>query len=104
MVPLACIGLAIEGIPNVSKWSLRAWGALAYLALAGSVLAFYLNYWLLQRMDASAMLMMGVAEVPIAIALGAWLLGERLPAGTLAGAAGVLAGVTVALSRARPPG
>jgi drug/metabolite transporter (DMT)-like permease len=41
--------------------------------------------------------MMGVAEVPIAVGLGAVFLGERLPPGTLAGAASVLVGVTVGL-------
>jgi drug/metabolite transporter (DMT)-like permease len=44
------------------------------------------------------MLMMGIAEVPIAIALGAVLLDERLPAGTLLGTACVLGGVTAALA------
>jgi drug/metabolite transporter (DMT)-like permease len=64
-----------------------------YLAFCGSVVAFWLNYWLLYRMDASAMLMMGIAEVPIAVALGALVFGERLPPGTFLGAACVLAGV-----------
>jgi drug/metabolite transporter (DMT)-like permease len=48
-------------------------------------------------MDASAMLMMGVAEVPIAIGLGAVVFGERLPSGTLVGGVCVLAAVAAAL-------
>lgn len=95
VVPLAIAGVAVEGPPWEATWTATAVGALLYLALCGSVLAFWLNYWLLQRMDASAMLMMGVAEVPIAVALGAAVIGERLPAGTLAGAACVLAGVVL---------
>ena len=78
LLPLAALGLAIEGTPMVARWSATAWVALLYLALVASVLAFWLNYWLLQRMDASAMLMMGVAEVPIAVVLGALVFGERL--------------------------
>lgn len=97
MVPLACIGLAVEGAPAVAHWSPAAWGALLYLALCASVIAFSLNYWLLARMDASAMLLMGVAEVPIAIALGAIVLGERLPPNTFAGGLLVLAAVVVVL-------
>lgn len=92
-------GLLLEGNPLSRPWPIEAIGALLYLALGASVLAFWLNYWLLQRMDASAMLMMGVAEVPIAVALGAAALGERLPPGTLLGGAFVLAGVVLMLSR-----
>jgi drug/metabolite transporter (DMT)-like permease len=74
-----------------------------YLALCASVLAFWLNYWLLARMDASAMLMMGVAEVPVAIALGAVVIGERLPPGTLVGGLVVLAAIVVGLTRPSEP-
>lgn len=102
LVPLALLGLVIEGAPAPARWSPTAWGALLYLALITSVLAFWLNYWLLQRMDASAMLMMGVAEVPIAVVLGAWVFGERLPTGTLLGGTCVLAGVLAGLA-GRPP-
>jgi drug/metabolite transporter (DMT)-like permease len=98
LLPLACLGWFVEGPPAVAGWSTTTWVALLYLALAASVLAFWLNYWLLERMDASAMLMMGVAEVPIAILLGAVVFGERLPAGTLLGGTFVLAGVIAGLA------
>ncbi len=98
LVPLACLGLVLEGPPTPARWSAAAWVALLYLALIASVVAFWLNYWLLQRMDASAMLMMGVAEVPIAVALGAVVFGERLPTGTLLGATCVLVGVIAVLT------
>jgi drug/metabolite transporter (DMT)-like permease len=68
-----------------------------YLAVAASVIAFGLNYWLLARMDASAMLMMGVAEVPIAVLLGAAFLKERLPRGTFLGGTCVLVAVVSGL-------
>ena len=93
VVPLACIALALEGAPQLDRWSPSAWAAVLYLGLAASVLAFWLNYWLLARMTASAMLMMGVAEVPIAIGLGAVFLDERLPGGTFVGATCVLIAV-----------
>ena len=98
LLPLAALGLIIEGTPTFVHWPATAWMALVYLALIASVLAFWLNYWLLQRMDASAMLMMGVAEVPIAVALGALIFDERLPAGTLVGGMCVLAGVVAGLT------
>jgi drug/metabolite transporter (DMT)-like permease len=97
VVPLACVAFALEGSPSPVQWSLSTWAAITYLGLAASVLAFWLNYWLLARMDASAMLMMGVAEVPIAILLGAVFLQERLPNGTFLGAACVLIAVVSSL-------
>ena len=93
VVPLLCIALVTDGMPTPSRWSLAAWGAVTYLAVAASVVAFWLNYWLLARMDASAMLMMGVAEVPIAVLLGAAFLHERLPGGTFLGGMCVLVAV-----------
>ena len=97
VLPLVCAALLIEGIPSPSRWSVAAWGAVGYLAVAASVVAFWLNYWLLARMDASAMLMMGVAEVPIAVLLGAAFLNERLPGGTFAGGTCVLLAVVIGL-------
>jgi drug/metabolite transporter (DMT)-like permease len=41
--------------------------------------------------------MMGVAEVPIAIALGGWVFGERLPTGTLLGGICVLIAIIAGL-------
>jgi drug/metabolite transporter (DMT)-like permease len=93
LIVLATLALTLEGSPLDSRWSASAIGALAYLGWAASVLAFWLNYWLLARMDTSAMLMMGVAEVPIAILLGAVVFGERLPPGTWLGAACIIGSV-----------
>jgi drug/metabolite transporter (DMT)-like permease len=93
LVPLAMMAAALEQAPSVAAWSLATWSALLYLALVTSVVAFYLNYWLLARMDASKMLMMGVAEVPIAVLLGAVFLGERLSPDIFVGGMFVLAGV-----------
>ena len=98
LVVLAAVAWLFED-PLRASWSPRALIALGYLAIGGSVVAFWLNYWLLARLDPSVMLMMGVAEVPLAIAIGAVVLGERLPAGTLAGAAFILVGVLLSIAR-----
>ncbi len=100
-IPLASLALILEGPPAFTGWSTTAWVSLLYLALVASVGAFWLNYWLLKRMDTSAMLMMGVAEVPIAIALGAIVFGERLPPGTLFGAACVLVAIVATFADQR---
>jgi drug/metabolite transporter (DMT)-like permease len=97
LIPLTLFALLLEGRPAAEEWSAAAWAALLYLALCASVLAFWLNYWLLARMDASVMLMMGVAEVPIAVGLAAVTLGERLTGSTIAGALCILVAVVVRL-------
>ena len=105
LVPLVSLAVLFEGRPAVAEWSGAAWAALLYLALGASVLAFWLNYWLLARMDTSTVLVMGVAQVPIAVGLGAVVFVERLPPGILAGGAFVVAGVMAGLSGpvATPP-
>jgi drug/metabolite transporter (DMT)-like permease len=103
LIPLAMLAVMVEGRPAAGEWSIKAWTALLYLALCASVLAFWLNYWLLERMDASAMLMMGVAEVPIAVVLTAIVLGERLPVGTIAGALCILTAVVLRLREVGDP-
>jgi drug/metabolite transporter (DMT)-like permease len=89
-VPLAIAALVFEGSPFSVPWTPRALAATVYLALAGSVCAFWLNYWLLQRMPASALLLMGIVETPLAAMLGWIVLGERLGAWTWAGTSIVL--------------
>ena len=97
LAPLACLALLIEDVPALTTWSAGAWVSLLYLGAVASVVALWMNYWLLQRMDASSLLIMAVAEVPIAVALGAIVFGERLPSGTLFGGACVLAAVLASL-------
>jgi drug/metabolite transporter (DMT)-like permease len=92
LLPLAIAALLIEGDPLSVPWTRGAVIATVYLALAGSVCAFWLNYWLLQRMPASALLLMSVVEPPIAALLGRLFLGERLGGWIWTGTALVLLG------------
>ena len=101
-VPLTALALVREAPPAPATWSPSAWISVLYLGLVASVAAFWLNYWLLKRMDTSAMLMMGVAEVPIAVALGAAVFGERIPSGTLLGAVCVVMAVVATLKGRSP--
>lgn len=101
LLMLSGLAAAAEPAPEIGRWSAAAWTALLYLSIAASGAAFGLNYWLLRRMTASAMLMMGVTEVPIAILLGWVVLNEPLRPGMLGGA--VLIAVGVALTIAGEP-
>ena len=77
---------------------------LLYLALAGSVAATWLNYWLLERMSATALLSMALVEPLIAVLLGAALLHERVTPGAAAGGVLVLCSIfmiTISFRRSR---
>jgi drug/metabolite transporter (DMT)-like permease len=94
-LPMLALALWLDGSPLELPWSPRSLVAVLYLALVGSLAAFWVNYWLLQRIDASALLFMGIVEAPLAAGLGALVLGERLDAATYAGATMVLLAAAV---------
>jgi drug/metabolite transporter (DMT)-like permease len=76
--PMLAFAAIREGHPMAHHWSAVAIGCVLYLALFGSVGATWLNYWLLERMSATAVLSMALVEPLIAVLLGAAVLGERL--------------------------
>ena len=97
-VPLMLYAVTFEGNPLDLKWSRTALLAVLYLALMGSVVAALLNYWLLPRIGAVNLLIMGLVEPPIAILLGAWILDERMHVQTLIGSAIILLSVWLAMA------
>jgi drug/metabolite transporter (DMT)-like permease len=97
-VPLFAYAWFVEGNPLAINWTWRALRSAVYLALAGSVLAAWLNYWLLSRVGAVNLLIMGLIEPVIAILLGAWILGESMNGRTIAGGAIILASVWLAMT------
>ena len=99
LVPLVIIGFITEGNPLAFRWTAKAVVSLLYLALAGSILAFWLNYWLLARMDATKVMLMGIAETLLAVALGAIILGEKITGRTLVGGACILLSVWLVMTR-----
>jgi drug/metabolite transporter (DMT)-like permease len=98
-VPLLAGAIVFEGSVLSVGWSPAAVAALLYLGVVASVIAFALNYWLLRRIDASLMLLMGVAEVPLAVALGVLVLHEPLHPLSLVGATFVALGVALIARR-----
>lgn len=104
LVPLLVFGLYKEGSPLAFHWTPVATLSLLYLALAGSIAAFGLNYWLLKRMDATKVMAMALVEPLFAVLLGTAVLGERLTLQTLVGGVCILLSVGLVLTRrsARP--
>jgi drug/metabolite transporter (DMT)-like permease len=105
-VPLMTYGWLVEGNPFEINWTSTALVSATYLALMGSVTAAWLNYWLLPRVGAVNLLIMGLVEPPIAVALGAWVLGETMNGRAAAGSAMILVSVWLAMgtrTRQRQP-
>jgi drug/metabolite transporter (DMT)-like permease len=99
-VALSAIGLATES-PRAIEWSAVSVGALLYLALFGSVIAFVVYYRLLKVVPVSLLALVSYAFPIVAVALGWIVLDEALSGSTLAGAGMVLVGIALATWRRR---
>jgi drug/metabolite transporter (DMT)-like permease len=101
VVPLVFVGAAREGSPTRFQWTLIAICAVLYLALIGSIAAFWLYYWLLRRIEASKAMMISLITPFAAVVIGSVALGESLPRQTLVGGALILFSVGLILFRRR---
>jgi drug/metabolite transporter (DMT)-like permease len=95
LVPLILVGLWSEGNPLHFHWSKMAVACLSYLALVGSVLAFLLFYWLINRVAVTNLLTISLITPPLAVAFGWFAAGEALSRWALLGAGFVLVGVAL---------
>lgn len=84
-----------ETIRMPSGWG--QWWPILYLTVAGSVGAFVLFAWLINRWKASSVSFMAVIIPVIAVVLGALARGERLAPGSAIGAVIVIAGTIFVL-------
>ena len=82
---------------------LGTWSAIAYLAVAGSVLAFLVYFSLLRTWSVTSLSFISVFTPAIALVLGFVFLDELPTAWTAVGAVLILAGVTLALSNGSKP-
>jgi drug/metabolite transporter (DMT)-like permease len=81
--------------------SARAWGALAYLAVFGSLIGFNAFVYCLNELPASTVGTYAYVNPVVAVALGALVLDEPLSAGLLAGATLVVFAVVLTTLRRR---
>jgi drug/metabolite transporter (DMT)-like permease len=75
------------------------WGAIGYLAIAGSVVTFLIYFALLKTWSVTSLSFISVFTPAIALLLGFVFLDERPTLWTLAGTILILSGVTLALTR-----
>ena len=80
----------------------RAWLALAYLIVFGSLVAFSAYVWLLRNAPLSLIATYAYVNPVVAVVLGALILGEHVTLPILIGGAVVVAGVGLVVSAERP--
>ncbi|WP_165823068.1 EamA family transporter [Micromonospora globispora] len=80
----------------------RSWAALAYLMVAGSLVAFTAYVWLLHHAPISLVATYAYVNPAVAVALGALLVAEPVTAQVLLGGAVIVAGVALVVSTERP--
>lgn len=79
------------------------WAAIAYLAVAGSVVTFLIYFSLLKTWSVTSLSFISVFTPAIALLLGFVFLDERPTLWTMAGTVLILAGVTLALTNRTAP-
>lgn len=97
VVPLVGVGFAVEGNPANFIWTQTAVFSVLYLALFGSVAAFWLYYWLLKKIEVTKAMMISLITPFTAVLIGNLTLGETLQWQTLLGGALILLSVGLIL-------
>ncbi|MFJ6199519.1 EamA family transporter [Micromonospora sp. NPDC092111] len=80
----------------------RSWLALAYLMVAGSLVAFTAYVWLLAHAPISLAATYAYVNPVVAVALGALLVAEPITAQVMLGGAVIVAGVALVVTTERP--
>ena len=93
LVPLLLYGLTFEGNPLRLRWTPLALVCLLYLAVVGTVIAFLMYYWLIQKMDVTKTMLISLVTPVVAVILGMLVLDEQLSWRTLVGGAMIMAGI-----------
>lgn len=98
-IPLWLVGFATEGNPLNFRWTWQALVCILYLAIIGSIVAFWLYYWLLSKIDVTKAMMISFVTPLVAVFVGSFF-GEKLDIQTLFG--GILILLSVFLIVIRP--
>ena len=105
---LGAIVLVVASVATGERFALpqdaATWGAVLYLALAGSVLAFLVYFSMLKTWTVTSLSFISVFTPAIALILGFIVLAERPTIWTVVGAGLIVAGVALALAPGRAPG
>ncbi|MET9299522.1 MULTISPECIES: EamA family transporter [Micromonospora] len=101
---LALVGVARGELRGFSFADVtgRSWAAMAYLMVAGSLIAFTAYVWLLAHAPISLVSTYAYVNPVVAVALGALFVAEPITSQVLMGGAVIVVGVAVVVSTERP--
>src|SRR5690606_10148231 len=88
--PILLYALIAEGNLLDHNWSQKAVLSVLYLAVVGTIAAFWLYYWLLNRIESTKAMIISLVTPIIAVAIGAAVADERLTTRAFAGGALVM--------------
>jgi drug/metabolite transporter (DMT)-like permease len=98
---VGAVVLAAAGVATGETLRLPAdratWGAVIYLAIAGSAVTFLIYFWLLKTWSVTTLSFIAVVTPLVAVVLGFLFRGERATPGMAAGAALILGSVALAM-------
>ena len=94
---LFVLGLLFEPIDWVRATAPGSLASIAYLAICGSAIAFYLNHWLLQRVSAAIVGLSALVIPVVAVFVGVIFGGEAIGPRDALGGALVILGVALAI-------
>ncbi|HXG83500.1 MAG TPA: EamA family transporter [Pyrinomonadaceae bacterium] len=99
ILPIIIYALLREGNPLSFNWSGKAIFSIFYLTVPGTILAFWLYYWLLSRIESTKAMTISLVTPLVAVVIGAIFLDEKLPPQTIFGGVLILAGIGLIVFR-----
>jgi drug/metabolite transporter (DMT)-like permease len=99
---LCVVGAAGGEQFSPTEYSMRAWGAWAFLVVVGSIIAFSAYAWLLQTTPVSVVSTYAYVSPVVAVFLGWMVLSEPVTTATIAAAAIIVSGVALVVSSELP--
>jgi drug/metabolite transporter (DMT)-like permease len=91
--PMILYSLAAEGNPLKFHWSSTSIFTIFYLAIVGTILTFWIYYWLLRQIESTKAMMISLVTPLIAVIIGALTLGEKIPLQTFLGGLLILSSI-----------
>lgn len=101
ILPIIIYAITREGNPLNLNWNFRAVICVLYLAIFGTIAAFWLYYWLLSKIESTKAMMISLVTPLIAVVIGAVFLGEKLPRQTAWGGILILMSIALIVFRKR---
>lgn len=99
ILPIIIIALVKEGNPFRYNYSWTTIISILYLSILGTVLTFWLYYWLLDKIESTKAMTIALVTPLIAVICGSIFLGEKLLPQTLIGGSLILASVGLIVFR-----